>query len=260
MRHLQAAVWAEGLKAYRSVIFWITLLAFICIPLVLALLVFILKNPEFARKAGLLGAKAQLVGTADWPSYLDMMIQMISVVGIVGFGFVASWVFGREYSDRTVKDLLALPAPRSVIVVAKFITMSAWCALLSLILFGLGLAAGHIVILPGWSGRLLADSTWAFAVASLLTIVLSTPVAFFASYGQGYLAPMGFVIGTLFVSQFAAVLGYGAYVPWAVPALFSGAAGPEQAQLGAVSYLIVLVTGGLGLVGTLLWWGYADQA
>jgi hypothetical protein len=30
-------------------------------------------------------------------------------------------VFGREYSDRTVKDLLALPIPRTLVVAAKFI-------------------------------------------------------------------------------------------------------------------------------------------
>jgi ABC-type transport system involved in multi-copper enzyme maturation permease subunit len=42
---------------------------------------------------------------------------------VIGFAFVTSWVFGREYSDRTVKDLLALPAPRSSIVLSKFIVV-----------------------------------------------------------------------------------------------------------------------------------------
>ncbi|MGE5557249.1 MAG: hypothetical protein ACM3WV_01415 [Bacillota bacterium] len=31
-----------------------------------------------------------------------------------------------------------------------------------------------------------------FAGTSLLTLLLCTPVAFFASYGRGYLPPMGF--------------------------------------------------------------------
>ena len=33
--------------------------------------------------------------------------------GLFLFGFLFIWVFGREYSDRTAKDLLALPTARS---------------------------------------------------------------------------------------------------------------------------------------------------
>ena len=68
----------------------------------------------------------------DWPSYLGLLVEMISALGLLGFGFIASWVFGREYSDRTVKDLLALPIPRSYIVVSKFIVIVIWSVLLAL--------------------------------------------------------------------------------------------------------------------------------
>jgi len=47
-------------------------------------------------------------------------------VGLIGFAFVTGWVFGREYSDRTVKDLLALPTPRLSIVLSKFIVVAIW--------------------------------------------------------------------------------------------------------------------------------------
>ena len=45
-------------------------------------------------------------------------------------------------------------------------------------------------------------------VTSLLTMLLCTPVAFFASYGRGYLPPVGFAIVTL---------GLGPYFPWGIP-------------------------------------------
>src|SRR5699024_12695086 len=71
---------------------------------------------------GFISTKAQIAGEATWPSYLNLYAQIIAVGGIFVFGFVNSWIFGREYADNTIKDLLALPYPRAVIVLAKFVT------------------------------------------------------------------------------------------------------------------------------------------
>jgi ABC-2 type transport system permease protein len=37
-----------------------------------------------------------------------MLAQGIAIGGLFVFGFIMSWIFGREYTDRTMKDLLAL--------------------------------------------------------------------------------------------------------------------------------------------------------
>lgn len=260
MRNFRAAMWSEVLKVRRSKIFWITILAFSFITLVLALMMFILKNPELARNAGLLGAKAQIIGEANWTSYFDILAQIIAMGGLIGFGFVNSWIFGREFSDRTANNLLALPTSRSVVVLAKFVVMLFWCILLALIVFAEGIFAGKIINLAGWSGQIFFLGVNKLTITSIFTIVVSTPVAFFASFGRGFLPPMGFVVGTMAISQFAAALGHGRYFPWAIPALYSGAAGPEQATLEVTGIIIVLMTGIIGLLATLLWWRFADQS
>lgn len=71
-------------------------------------------------------------GGTEWEQYLLMLGSMISIGGIIGFGFVFSWLFGREYSDRTVKDLLSLPMSRWRIVRAKLAVGAGWCLLLAL--------------------------------------------------------------------------------------------------------------------------------
>src|SRR5690625_4535709 len=111
-----AALQTEMLKIRKSKVIWITAAAFTIAPLMAGFFMFVLKDPELAKSTGLVGAKAQIAGEANWPSYLGLHAQMIAVGGIFVFGFVTSWVFGREYSDNTVKDLLALPYSRAVIV------------------------------------------------------------------------------------------------------------------------------------------------
>lgn len=259
MNLLLASLWAEGLKIRKSKILWITISALAVAPLMGGFFMFVLKNPELAEASGLLGAKAQLAGESNWPSYFSLLAQTIAVGGILVFGFVTSWVFGREYSDRTAKDLLALPIPRALIVAAKFIAVIIWCTLLSLIVFVLGLLIGTIIDLPKWSFETAVHGFYVLAISSLLTMVLSTPVAFFASFGRGYLAPLGFVVVTLVFAQIIAAIGHGYYFPWSIPAIYSNIAGTQGDPIGLVSYMIVCLTGMIGVGGTLAWWQFADQ-
>src|SRR5438552_1987956 len=114
---MKAAVWAELLKARRSRLPWLTALAFTIVAVFGGLVMFILQNLDRARSLGLLGTKAALAGgTADWPAYLALLAQSVAVGGFLVFGLVVVWLFGREFSQRTVKDLLALPTPRTTIV------------------------------------------------------------------------------------------------------------------------------------------------
>lgn len=261
MKGLLAALWAENLKIRKSKMLWLTILAFIFIPLMLGLVMFVAKNPEISRKLGLIGTKATMLrfGKADWSTYFGFLIQSIAAIGLIGFGFVTSWVFGREYSDRTIKDILALPVSRTLIVISKIIVIIIWSALLSFILFIFGLIAGGLINISGWSSELVCHNFYKFIITSFLTILLCTPVAFFACFGRGYLPPMGFVILTLIVAQFSGLVGLGPYFPWAIPGVYSAADSMEGLQLNTASFIILYLTSILGLFSTLAWWHFADQ-
>lgn len=220
---------------------------------------FVTKNPDLARKFGLLGTKASLLEiNADWITYFGLFNMIIAMGGLIGFSFITSWVFGREYSDHTITDLLALPISRITIVLSKFMVVVIWCVLLSLLSIILGLLSGGMINLAGWSNEIIIQGIYTFMITSLLTILLCTPVAFIASYSRGYLAPIGFVIFAVIIAQFLSILGFALYFPWAIPALYSGAA-EESIQLEAISYIILFLTGISGLIGTIAWWSLADH-
>ena len=86
---------------------------------------YILADPERARRMGLIGQKAQLAGGgSDWPAYFAFLAQAATVGGFVLFAFVIAWVFGREFSDGTVRYLLALPTSRATIIAAKLVVVT----------------------------------------------------------------------------------------------------------------------------------------
>jgi ABC-2 type transport system permease protein len=255
MNNITQAINVEMLKARRSRMSLFTALGFALLPLASGFFMVVLKDPELARRVGLISTKARIIaGAADWPTYLGLLAQAVAGGGIVLFGLIGSWVFGREYSDHTAKDLLALPTSRSVIVLAKFIVVAVWSALLTVMICLVGLCVGVAVGLSQASTPIVVQGGVTIAQAACLTIALVTPVAFFASAGHGYLPPLGFVFLVLLLAQVVAAAGWGEYFPWSIPALYS-----QGENLGIVSYVIIILTSVAGIAGTLIWWELADQ-
>jgi ABC-2 type transport system permease protein len=257
--NLANCVWIEGRKVLRSRMPLGTTLGFLLVPLACAFLMFIYKDPEFARKAGIISAKANLVGgTADWPFYLNMIAQALGIGGIMLFSLIASWVFGREFADGTVKDLLAVPVARSTILLAKFIVTGLWSAAMALMVYLVSLTAGALIGLPQYSSSILWGGSLTLLVTTLLVMAVVTPFALLASAGRGYLLPVGIAMLTLALSNVVALIGWGEVFPWAVPALYAGM-GEHAEALAPLSYIVVALTGLAGIAGTLLWWRFADQ-
>ena len=255
-----SALWTEALKARRSNVPLLASIGFTLAPLMDGFFMFIMKNPERAREMGLLSTKAQLaISTAEWATFFSVLSQAIAIGGVIVFSIVTAWVFGREYSDHTAKDLMALPASREKIVTAKLLIISAWVFAVSIWVYLAGLLIGYLVDIPGWTGQLAWQSFLDVLATAAMTLLLMTPVAFIASMGRGYLPPLGWAVLTIFFSQIVAATGWGDWFPWSVPALFSGVVGPRSEQLGIHSYVLVLLAGILGLVATFWWWLNADQ-
>jgi ABC-2 type transport system permease protein len=257
---MREALLTESLKLWRSRLPWLTAATFVILTAVCGLFMFILQDPGRARALGLLGDKAQLSGaTADWPGYLALLAQATGVGGLIIFGTLIIWLFGREFSDHTVKDLLALPTSRSAIVAAKFVVAAGWSLALALWTTVLGMLPGVLLELPGASGSLLAAGAARIVITALLTYVLTTPFALAASAGRGYLAAVGAMFAAMFSAQIIAALGYGAYFPYSVPGLYAGLAGPSQDPPGPLGHLLVLTVGLAGFAATMAWWRRADH-
>lgn len=256
---LTAALWAEALKVRRSLMPWVTLAAITLAGVVGAFFMFVLQDVDRAEELGLLGSKAQLTGgTADWPGYFALTAQTASVGGLLIFGIIVIWLFGREFSDRTLRDLLALPTSRTSIVLAKLLVAFAWCLLLLALLVLFTLVFGALLDLPGWSATSAIRGVGMVLLTGALTVGLATTYGLVASVGRGFLPAIGAMFLTVLLAQVVAAVGYGAWFPWSVPSLMAGAAGPDQGP-GIVGVGSVLLVGLASVTATLAWWERADH-
>ena len=260
MTGLRPAIATELLKARRSRVPWGIAAGFTLAPVIMGLFMIILKDPERARTLGLLGAKARLTaGTADWPTFLDLLGQMVVIGGAILFAFLTAWVFGREFVDRTIRGLLASPTPRRTIVVAKACVIAIWGLAISAWVIALAFLIGLLVGLPGWSSSDAARAVVAIVLAAALSLALQSGAAFFAGVGRGYIAPLAWTVGMIALAQILTVLGWGSWFPWSVPALLVGAGGPDVVAVTPVGVALVILVAAVGLAATIAWWERADH-
>jgi ABC-2 type transport system permease protein len=236
----------------------ITTIAAVFLPLMLGLLMFIKKYPDLAHSALLLSKASMIPGNADWQNFFSFFAQITSGAGLILYGFVASWIFGREYSDRTVKDLLALPLPRWLIPVGKFAVTGFWSFYLFIISTLIMMLTGKVLALSGWTFNYAIHGLLVLMAATVMLVGLNMVTSFVASWSRGYLAPIGFMIVALLLANFIGMLGLGPYYPWGIPMLYATKA-IEGASLGMLSIIIVAITSIIGFIGTIMWWRFTDQ-
>ncbi len=260
MKNLALALQTELKKTLRSGVFAGTIIFIMFVALMLGILFFIVKNPEIAQASVIIRAKATMLGNADWLSFYSILNLMIAIIGMLMFGFVTSWIFGREYADKTLKDLLALPVSRQVIVTAKHITILFWAVFIGIMLFSLSLIGGFITGLEGWSDSLLMLNIKRYLIVMALNIALCPVVSFLASYGRGYILPFAFILIMMLISNFAINISENArYIPWTVPLLYAGANLKEGTDINTASIIVLIITGIIAYIATICWWRYADQ-
>jgi ABC-2 type transport system permease protein len=248
---MREALSLEWLKLRRSPVAWTAGLALvILIPALCLGLVSVVEGSG----AGPMAEKVRaLVSGTGWVAYSGLIDQVATSGLFVGVGIVVIWCFGREFSDRTVGSLFALPTSRGTIAGAKLIVVTGWSLFVStlvvLVAVGLGLAGD----LGPLNAAALEELGEVLAVA-LLTSLLASTLALPTSVGRGYLPGIGAMVLVLVSAQMAVLFQAGAWYPFAAPGLWAvaGSQGEVLVTLPQLAMAPVLALVGAGV--TVRWW------
>jgi ABC-2 type transport system permease protein len=250
----------ELLKLRRSAVPWVTLGAILCGPLGVALLMWIVRDPARAASLGLLGTKANLAGLdATWPAFGSYLAVVVGAGGMLLLAFVVAHLFGREYADATAKNLLTLPVPRGWFVLAKLAVAALWWLALTVAALAGGFAIGSAMALPGLTPAVVARTVGAVLVGAAATFLLAPVVAWVTIWSRNYLAPLGFALGMLLLGDVLGHTGWAVWFPWSIVPVVTGMVGASAPELGWGSYLVLALTFGLGVAGSVLHLHLADN-
>jgi hypothetical protein len=255
------ALVTEFAKLRCSKVTWGSLAGLSLAPAAIALFMWIVREPGRAAQLGLLGTKASLTGiTATWPSFFSMLVMIVGVGGLLLLAFIVAYVFGREYTEGTAKNLLALPVGREWFVLAKLVVAAVWWLVLVFAVLLESLAIGWALGLPGFSAALAMHSVANALLAAGIAFLLVPPVAWIATVGRGYMPPLGFAILTLGLGDVFTHTGWAPWFPYSIVPLLIGMVGNPVQTLPVGSYLVMGLTFVAGIAATIAQLRYADNA
>lgn len=223
----------ELLKVWKSIVFWVVAVVFVTMPLLIGLF----KEPG-----------------VSWAMYYEDIFDSIASLLVVGFSFTSAWVFGREYTDNTIKDLIVKPIPKSYSVLSKFIVITIWNVLIAIFTFALITCAGAFIGVNEGFGSANLQFFGTFMLTSVLIMAVSSTSTLIANITKGYLAPIGVIFVVIIASNAIVQLGLGPYFPWTIPVLLT-----KGADIGFISYSILALTAIVGFAGTVAWWRFAEH-
>ena len=235
MSILLSLVYCEIRKIIKSSVFWVLTASFAILPAI-----------------SLIKYSA---GDVLFAAYLADVLKTFSAILVIGFAFTTCWAFGREYTDKTINDLLVKPVSKLKIATSKFIAISLWNTLLTIVMFIVVVLIGVFTGLTGGSVSLILNYFLTFFGAAVLTMFISTVSAFMANVFKGYLAPIGLIFIIVVIINIVENVGLTAYIPWTIPGILLS----PDVTFGFVSVLILTVTTIAGFTGTVAWWRYKEQ-
>jgi ABC-2 type transport system permease protein len=255
------ALATEFMKLRRSKVTWATLAGLSMGPLGLALFMWIIREPGRAAQLGLLGTKANLSGLeATWPAYASALTLLVGIGGMLLLSFIVAYIFGREYTEGTAKNLLALPVDRAWFVLAKLVVAAAWWLVLVVAVIAESLVVGLALGLPGFSSEVATGLVHNALLAAGISYLLVPVVAWITTAGRGYMPPLGFAIAMMALGNLFGKTGWAEWFPWSIVPLMIGAVGQPVAALPAGSYVVAALTFVIGIGATIAQLRWADNA
>jgi ABC-2 type transport system permease protein len=233
--NMVSLVYCEIRKAYKTTVFWVVTAAFTILPCISLFKYFNAAN-------------------VTWALYLADILKTFTALLVIGFAFTTCWVFGREYTDKTINDLLVKPVSKLSVAVSKFAVIFLWNSLLTILMFMAVVLLGVYFDLDDGTAILVSRYFLMFMATSLLTMFVSTVSSFMANVTKGYLAPIGLIFLIVLIINVVDNLGLSAYIPWTIPGLLI-----TDGVLRPISILILTITGVIGFAGTTAWWRFAEQ-
>jgi ABC-2 type transport system permease protein len=199
----------------------------------------------------------------SWAAFMRGGPQlMASWYGILLFGMVAAYLFGREYAEGTAKEMFTLPVRREYFFAAKMLVLGAW--VLGLTFLSLAAQAGYAAVigLAGFSWEEAATCVKiSLKVAALIYATLPW-AALLAMIGRGYLAPMVYSALAAFFGLGLAEAGWSRWFPWSMPLSVTGVAlfpSVPQPTLVAESWALMALVFVAGSVAAVLFMDRADS-
>jgi bacitracin transport system permease protein len=181
----------------------------------------------------------------------------VLILGVPLYGIVTSYLFNREYTENTLKNLLTIPVSRINLILSKMLLLFIWIMMLTIITWSLTLVLGMIAQFDGVSIMLLLTSFKQFCIGGILLFVLSSPMIFITVLMKNYVPTIILAVVIMLVNVMIAFSDHQALFPWsAVLNIASGTFPPTYPP--EFSYIGIIAISFIGFISLIVYFKKVD--
>ncbi|PDX97525.1 ABC transporter permease [Bacillus pseudomycoides] len=189
--------------------------------------------------------------------FSDVNLYTVLIIGIPLYGVVTAYLFNREYTEDTLKNLLTIPVSRINFIISKFILLFVWIMMLTIVAWGLTLLLGLLGNFSGFSSSLLLQSLIKFLMCGGFLFILSTPIVLLTLVMKTYVPPIILTIVITMINVMTANSEHKDLFPWAATIdIVNNELQPTYPP--EYSYIIIAATSIIGFITTIFYFKKVD--
>lgn len=189
--------------------------------------------------------------------FYNVNLYTVLIIGIPLYGVATTYLFNREYTENTLKNLLTIPVSRMGFIISKTLLLFMWIMMLSIIAWILTLSLGLLTQFDGLSSSLLLDSLKQFSTGGILLFILSTPIILVTLVMKNYVPTIIFTVVITLINVMAGNSEHRGLFPWAAAGDISNHTLPPTYP-PEYSYIAIAATALIGFVSMIIYFKKAD--
>ncbi|MGG3573923.1 ABC transporter permease [Bacillus gobiensis] len=238
-------LYAELLKLKRAQMFLVSVIGASAVPVMI-----------------FISALNTKIKTPDIPIHFaeafgESNMYVLMLIGPLLYGVITSYLFSREFTENTLKNLLTIPVSRVSLIASKMVLLLIWIIVLTLVAWVLTFIVGLIFQFEDMSINVLLQSIKQFMIGAFLLFLLSAPTMLVTFLFKNYVPTIIFTAAITMANIAIVNSEYKALFPWsAVHVIASNGFVPEFSPF--LSYLSILLTSLVGLVASIVYFKKLD--
>ncbi len=184
--------------------------------------------------------------------FSETNLYLVLLIGVTLYGVITAYLFNREYTENTLKNILTIPISRTRLFMSKLILLLIWILFLTMFAWGLTLIFGVIGQFQGLSAAVLMTAFKEYIVGGVLLFLLVTPTILVTLLCKNYVPSIVFTVALTMVNVLIGNSEYRVLYPWSAVLVIAWHDFITQYP-PVYSYLSIFATSLLGLLAAVIY-------
>ena len=190
--------------------------------------------------------------------FTNVNMYMSILFAVLLFTIMISYLFGREYNEHTLKNILTIPISRKKFLTSKYLMLLVWIIILTIITSISTLIFGFIAGLDGLTLKLFIDSFIQLLYANVLLFLTFSPFVFVSLFITNMVPAMVGGATLTLINILIYGQNWAPYIPWVCPYLIASGEIKTYTTSIITSYSLILTTFAIGVIISYIYFNKKD--